>query len=279
IPLYVAMQILENMGLRVLGERDYRVRLDGEPVSIQIFRAETASGDAVEADAIAERFEECFARVLYGDVDNDAFNVLVVVAGLGWRQTALLRAYGKYLAQSGWPFSQPYVQEVLARHPTFCVALVELFLSTFDPDLEPQARAEGRDLHARTLAAELERTTTLDEDRILRAFASVVQATLRTNFFQLAAGGPKPYVSFKLDPTRLAELPRPRPMFEIFVYSQRVEGVHLRQGKIARGGIRWSDRREDFRTEVLSLMKAQQVKNAVIVPNGARSEERRVGKE
>src|SRR5690606_841402 len=178
----------------------------------------------------------------------------VVVAGLGWRDTALLRAYGKYLAQSGWPFSQPYVQEVLARHPKFCVTLVALFLSTFDPDLDAPDRADRREAHARTLAAELERTTTLDEDRILRAFASVVQATLRTNFFQHASGAPKPYVSFKLDPTRLPELPRPRPMFEIFVYSQRVEGVHLRQSRIARGGIRWSDRREDFRTEVLGLM-------------------------
>src|SRR5690606_23381229 len=270
IPLYIAIEILENMGLKVLGEGISSVRLDDGKVSIQIFRAETASRAPVDAAAIAERFEETFARVLQGDVDNDRFNAFVVVAGLGWRDAMLVRAYGKYLAQTGWAFSLPYVQEVLARHPKFCAALVGLFHATFDPDLDPRVRAERRATHERTIAAELDATTTLDEDRILRALSSVVHATLRTNFFQRGDDGPKPYVSFKLDPTQLPELPQPRPMFEIFVYSQRVEGGHLRQSRIARGGIRWSDRREDFRTEVLGLMKAQQVKNAVIVPNGAK---------
>jgi len=271
IPLHVATEILENMGLEVFAERDYVVRLDDGTVAIQVFRAETASRAPVDAPAIAERFEETFARVLDGDVDNDSFNAFVVFAGLGWRDAMLVRAYGRYLAQTGWPFSLPYVQEVLARHPKFCAALVGYFHATFDPDVDASVRAERRAGHERTIAAELEATTTLDEDRILRAFASVVQATLRTNFFQRGGdGSPKPYVSFKLDPTRLPELPRPRPMFEIYVYSQRVEGVHLRSSRVARGGIRWSDRREDFRTEVLGLMKAQQVKNAVIVPNGAK---------
>ncbi len=270
IPLYVAMQILENMGLRVLGEHDYVMRFDGGLVAIQVFDAEIASGAAVVADEIAERFAETFARVLAGEVDNDAFNAFVVVAGLGWRDAMLVRAYGKYLAQTGWPFSLPYLQEVLSKHPAFCAALVGLFHAIFDPDLAAEDRVEARAEHEHTIASELDATTTLDEDRILRAFAAVVQATLRTNFFQRSGDAPKPYVSFKLDPTQLPELPRPRPMFEIFVYSQRVEGVHLRQSKVARGGIRWSDRREDFRTEVLGLLKTQQVKNAVIVPNGAK---------
>jgi glutamate dehydrogenase len=271
IPLYVALRILENMGLKVLGERDYAMRLDGDSVWIQVFRVETASGNPVDAAAIASRFEETFSRVLAGEIDDDAFNSFVVVAGLGWRDAALLRAYGKYLAQTGLPFSQPYVQEVLAKYPAFCVALVALFNATFDPDVDADGRRRARARHDRTLASEMERTATLDEDRILRAFAGAVGATLRTNFFQHAEdGSPKPYVSFKLDPAKLPELPRPRPMFEIFVYSQRVEGVHLRSSRVARGGIRWSDRREDFRTEILGLMKAQQVKNAVIVPNGAK---------
>src|SRR5690606_21468821 len=167
--------------------------------------------------------------------------------------------------------SQPYVQEVLARYPAFCEALVGLFHTTFDPDRDAAEKAAERARHERALAAELERTSTLDEDRILRAFAGVVRGTLRTNYFQVGDDGkPKPYISFKLDPAKLPELPKPRPMFEIYVYSQRVDGVHLRASRVARGGIRWSDRREDCRTEVLGLLKAQQVKNAVIVPNGAK---------
>nr|MBO2515390.1 NAD-glutamate dehydrogenase [Gammaproteobacteria bacterium] len=271
IPLHVAVRILENMGLTVLGERIYTVKLESGDVWIQIYDLETRGGAPVDAGAIAERFEECFARVIAGDVDDDSFNAFVVIAGLGWRDIALLRAYGKYLAQTGLPFSQPYVQEVLARYPEFCRALVGLFHATFDPDRKDAEKAAERDRHERALEAELERTATLDEDRILRAFVGVVRGTLRTNFFQLGSdGAPKPYISFKLDPKKLPELPEPRPMFEIYVYSQRVEGVHLRASRVARGGIRWSDRREDFRTEILGLMKAQQVKNAVIVPNGAK---------
>ena len=270
IPLYVALQILENMGLKVLGEGIYRVDLESGTIWIQNFRAETAAAAPVDAPAIAARFEECFARVLGGEIDNDAFNSFVVTAGVDWRGGSLLRAYSKYLAQTGLRFSQAYMQEVLARYPALCVALVGLFHALFDPDLAPAERDAARTRLERALAAEMERTTSLDEDRILRAFAGAVGATLRTNFFQGLDGKPKPYLSFKLDPASVPELPKPRPMFEIFVYSQRVEGIHLRSSRVARGGIRWSDRREDFRTEVLGLMKAQQVKNAVIVPNGAK---------
>src|SRR5690606_2854280 len=229
IPLHVALRILENMGLTVLGERIYTVKPEGSQIWIQIYSVETAGGRPVEAGAIAARFEECFAHVLAGDIDDDGFNAFVVTAGLGWRDVALLRAYGKYLAQTGLPFSQPYVQEVLARYPAFCEALVGLFHATFDPDRDRAEKTAARERDERALAAELERTSTLDEDRILRAFVGAVRGTLRTNFFQRGSGGePKPYISFKLDPSKLPELPEPRPMFEIYVYSQRVEGVHLR---------------------------------------------------
>src|SRR5690606_36782286 len=179
-------------------------------------------------------------------------------------------AYCRYALQSNLRFSQAYIQEVLGRFPGFCRALVDLFNGTFDPDLGERERAAGVERAETTIAAELERTSSLDDDRILRMFSATVGATLRTNYFQLERGEPKRYVSFKLAPARIPELPQPRPMFEIFVHSQRVEGVHLRMAKIARGGLRWSDRREDFRTEVLGLMKAQQVKNTVIVPSGAK---------
>jgi glutamate dehydrogenase len=270
IPLYVALRILQNMGLRVLGEGIYSVRLDAGTVWIQDFTVETAAGSPVDAAAIAERFEGCFARVLRGEIDDDGFNSFVVGAALDWREAALLRAYCRYLLQTGLRFSQSYIREVLGRYPRLCRALVERFKALFDPTLPAAAREHEANEHAATIRAEIYRTASLDEDRILRAFAAGVEATLRTNFYQLVGGAPKPYLSLKLDPAKIPDMPRPRPKFEIFVHSQRVEAVHLRASRVARGGIRWSDRREDFRTEVLGLMKAQQVKNSVIVPNGAK---------
>jgi glutamate dehydrogenase len=183
----------------------------------------------------------------------------------------LLRSFCRYLQQTGMRYSQAYMQAVLARYPAYCGALLHKFAATFDVDLAEHERAALLAASEDGLHSELERTVSLDDDRILRAYDGVVRAMLRTNFYQREAGGAvKAYVSFKLDPALLPELPKPRPKFEIFVYSQRVEGVHLRSSRIARGGIRWSDRPEDFRTEVLGLMKAQQVKNTVIVPNGAK---------
>jgi glutamate dehydrogenase len=270
IPLYLALQVLENMGLRVLGERVYAARLDAGSIWIQDFDLEASSGTPIDVPAIEERFEECFSRALHGDIDNDGFNSFVVSAELDWREAALLRAYCRYLLQTGMRFSQSYMQEVLGRYPRLCRALVQRFESLFDPDLSPTARERGAEEHEAALREEIDRTVSLDEDRILRSFAAVVDATLRTNYFQRADGEPKPYMAFKLDPSKVPELPRPRPQYEVFVHSQRVEAVHLRCSRIARGGIRWSDRREDFRTEVLGLMKAQQVKNTVIVPNGAK---------
>ncbi len=194
-----------------------------------------------------------------------------VRAGFDWREASLLRAFCKYLLQTRIRYSQAYMQEVLGRYPGYCRALVNKFESMFDVDRTPTARDALRAASDEVLQSELDRTANLDDDRILRAYCAVVNAILRTNYYQRdAAGAPKPYLSLKLDPSVLPDLPKPRPHFEVFVYSQRVEGVHLRASPIARGGIRWSERREDYRTEVLGLMKAQQVKNTVIVPNGAK---------
>ena len=198
-----------------------------------------------------------------GDVEADGFNRLVSLAGLTARQVSVLRAYAKYLRQIGFAFSQGYIEDTLSRLPHVASSLVELFESKFEPGLDDREAAR---IAARgRLAIDLDAIQLLDDDRICRAFMMLIDATVRTNCYR-----GKPTLSFKLDPAAIPDLPRPRPMFEIFVCSPRVEGVHLRAGPIARGGIRWSDRREDFRTEVLGLVKAQMVKNAVIVPVGAK---------
>jgi glutamate dehydrogenase len=203
-------------------------------------------------------------------VEDDGFNRLVLRAQLTWRQITILRAYCKYLRQTGTTFSQRYMEETLAANPRITRLLVELFEARFDPNRQQRAEGETERLTSEIKEA-LDAVASLDEDRILASFLNVVLATLRTNYFQSAPDrDPKDYLSFKFDPTRIPELPLPRPMFEIFVYSPRTEGIHLRGGEVARGGIRWSDRREDFRTEILGLMKAQTVKNAVIVPVGAK---------
>jgi glutamate dehydrogenase len=188
-----------------------------------------------------------------------------------WRQAAMLRAYCKFLLQTGGTFSQAYMEQVLSSNSAIASVLSQLFEAQFDPAMkQPKREAELTRLQAE-LARLLDAVTSLDEDRILRRFSGAIRATLRTNYYQKDGNDPyKSWLSFKLDPRNVPELPQPRPAFEIFVYSPRVEGVHLRMGHVARGGIRWSDRREDFRTEVLGLMKAQNVKNTVIVPVGAK---------
>ena len=205
-------------------------------------------------------------------MENDGFNRLLLAAELNARQIVMLRAYCRYLLQTGVPFSQAYMERTLAANAGIARDLVRLFETRFDPAAHKQ---RGNDRKAVSIATQirtaLDAVTSLDDDRILRAYLTLMQATLRTNFFQRGADGqPKGYVSFKFDPSKMPDLPLPRPKFEIFVYSPRVEGVHLRMGYVARGGIRWSDRREDFRTEVLGLMKAQNVKNTLIVPVGAK---------
>ena len=212
-------------------------------------------------------FTEAFAATWRGDAENDGFNRLVLGAGLTGREVAVLRAYSKYLRQVGSAFSQAYMERTLAANPHIARLLVDLFQARFDPARQPDPDDEASVLTKR-LEAAIDAVASLDEDRILRSFLALVQATLRTNWFRSREPGHP--VAFKLDPSQVPDLPLPRPRYEIFVCSPRVEGVHLRGGRVSRGGLRWSDRKEDFRTEVLGLMKAQMVKNAVIVPVGAK---------
>ena len=264
------LPMLENMGLRVIDEFPYRLQLgDGAPEAwIHDFGVVDRAHRTIDVAETKERFHDAFARIWRGEVENDGFNQLITRAGLGWRQVMVLRAYSKFLRQARIPFSQAYMQRTLAQKPRFARLLVALFEERFDPGL---GRAHDEDRIVADITAALDEVDSLDEDRIIRRFLNAVQATLRTNYYQREAGGePHPYLSVKLDSARLDDLPRPRPWVEIFVYGARMEGCHLRGGKVARGGLRWSDRPEDFRTEVLGLMKAQMVKNAVIVPVGAK---------
>jgi glutamate dehydrogenase len=309
IALSDALPMLENLGLRINSEHPYAIEAEDGRAVIQDFEVEPLSG-TVDVERARERFEEAFAAVWRGDAENDGFNRLVLVAGLDWRQVAMLRGYCKFLLQTGVTFSQSYMEETLARYPLIARLLVELFEARFEPGRDAKAdartcqalrdglsaivppgeraalstileemgadRALDRDAQidacSDALAITMEKVQSLDEDRILRSFEAVINATLRTSYFQKKGEGGthKDYISFKFDPALVPDLPKPRPYREIFVYSPFVEGVHLRFGPVARGGLRWSDRREDFRTEVLGLVKAQMVKNTVIVPVGSK---------
>ncbi|MGA9855643.1 MAG: NAD-glutamate dehydrogenase [Gammaproteobacteria bacterium] len=264
-----ALPMLENMGVRVMGERPYKVVLADESI-VWIQDFELIYAGTLDIDKVRISFHEQFARVWRGDAENDGFNRLILGAELNWRQAMLLRAYCKYLLQTSVSFSPAYMERTLSGNPQIAALLVQYFEARHNPK-----GAKERDaLIARytdEIDKALESVSSLDDDRILRSFLNVVRATIRTDYFQTTRGGEhKPYVSFKFDSSQIPELPLPRPMYEIWVYSPHVEAVHLRGGKVARGGIRWSDRREDFRTEVLGLMKAQQVKNTVIVPVGSK---------
>ncbi|RPE81542.1 NAD-glutamate dehydrogenase [Vulcaniibacterium tengchongense] len=314
IPLSDALPMMENMGLRVIAEHPYRIEAEGRVAYIQDFEVESTVGE-IDIARLDESFEEAFAQIWRGNAENDGFNRLILCAGLTWRQVAMLRGYCKYLLQVGVPFSQAYVESTLNRYPLLARLLVELFEARFDPSTGRESKAEikagmerfraqlqalARDDAAALAALEpviaaraakreaqfeatrgaikalLDRVSSLDEDRILRSFVGVIDATLRTSYYirykdgRRADGGPADYISFKFDSAKVPDLPKPRPYREIFVYGPRVEGVHLRFGPVARGGLRWSDRREDFRTEVLGLVKAQMVKNTVIVPVGSK---------
>ncbi len=271
VSLSDALPMLENMGLRVEEERPSEIRrADGSCVWMHDFSMNYTGRRELDLDEIREKFQETFARAWSRDVENDGFNHLVLRAKLAWREIVILRAYCKYLRQAGWAFSHRYIQRALTVNPHIAASLVQLFHTRFDPDEQRDAERSSDKL-VDAIREALDDVEHLDEDRILRGLLGAVLATLRTNYYQTGDdGGPKSYLSFKFDPKKVAELPEPRPMFEIFVYSPRVEGVHLRGGPVARGGLRWSDRREDFRTEVLGLVKAQMVKNAVIVPVGSK---------
>jgi len=278
VPLSDVMPMLENMGVRVLSEVPFEVarRGAGDPLWIHDFAMRLRDGGDIDLGEIKPPFQEAFAAVWSRRMENDGFNGLVLGAGLTWREVTVLRAYAKYLRQAAFTFSQDYMEETLRRYPRIARRLARLFVARFDPAASPEERdARCLELTA-AIEADLERVANLDQDRILRRFLNLIQSSLRTNYFQPAAGDgpgggqPKDYLSIKLDSRAVDELPLPRPLVEIWVYSPRVEAIHLRGGKVARGGIRWSDRREDFRTEILGLMKAQQVKNAVIVPVGSK---------
>jgi glutamate dehydrogenase len=266
-----ALPILERMGAEVHTEHPYEAKLQsGEPFWIQDFHLCHESGNPIDVDAVSDRFEECFMAVLSGEAENDGLNRLIVSAELSWREVALVRCYAKHILQLRLPFSQSYMENVLVAHANLARHLVRQFEAQFDPALSKSRRTREYQKFAQKVERGLSKARNVDEDRILSAFAGGIAATLRSNFFLTENGRPKSYISIKLDPSRLPEVPRPRPKYEVFVYSPEVEGVHLRGGDIARGGLRWSDRREDFRTEVLGLMKAQVVKNTIIVPTGAK---------
>ena len=259
------LPLLEHLGVRVVDERPYDVHPHGGP-EVWVYDIGLSCDDLaeLEGDTARSRFCDTFVRLWRGEAESDGFNRLVLKAGLSSRQVALLRAYAKYMRQTGSTFGQSYIEDTLSRNPRIAAMVVDLFESRFDPERSHDAEEAQRRL-ADDISVALSDVASLDEDRILSSFLHLVQATTRTNWYQ-----DREYASFKLDPARIPDLPLPRPVFEVWVYSPRCEGVHLRGGPIARGGIRWSDRREDFRTEVLGLMKAQMVKNAVIVPVGAK---------
>lgn len=269
MPLSAVMPMLENMGLTVIDETPYEVasELLGEYRILDFDVRYDAS--EIDVETIRDKFHKAFAKAWYKQAENDGFNRLIMAAGLDWRQVAMLRAYAKYMWQINFTFSQVYIEQTLSQYPDIAVGLVELFELKFNPHDEYSQRKYA--LKRSQLLKDVQDVESLDQDKIINKYLELIEATLRTNFYQADEGGKdKPYISFKLNPSIITEMPKPVLMYEIFVYSPRVEGVHLRGGKVARGGLRWSDRREDFRTEILGLVKAQQVKNSVIVPVGAK---------
>jgi glutamate dehydrogenase len=306
ITLSDSMPMLEHMGVKVLEERPYRVGRaardersavpertptnvsvsgrDGAPATaaekvenawIHDFGLELPPGvrieDQADFEALQWIFEGAFACVYSGETENDHFNRLVLAARLSAEQITVLRAYAKYLRQIGFPLTQSFIENTLAAHPRIARMLMELFEESFNPASEGAEEIRDKGRSSRAIEAALDDVDNLNEDRVLRQYLALIMATLRTNYWRRDAKGERrSFLSFKFDPQRVPGLPAPKPLYEIFVYSPRFEGVHLRGGKVARGGLRWSDRAEDFRTEVLGLVKAQMVKNAVIVPVGSK---------
>ncbi|NJN52528.1 MAG: NAD-glutamate dehydrogenase [Gammaproteobacteria bacterium] len=265
LPLSDILPVLENMGVRVVAENPFLITALDRVVSIHDYRLELRQElDLVD---VGDRFERAFIQTWNAVNDNDTFNRLILSARLDWREATVLRAYARYMKQIRFGFSQEFIADTLSAHPAIAGKLVAYFLARFAPSGTGDA---GKDIREQILTL-LDGVALLNEDRILRRFVELIDATLRTNYFQRGADGqPKPQLCFKFAATKISAMPAPVPKFEIFVFSPRVEGVHLRGGPIARGGLRWSDRHEDYRTEVLGLVKAQVVKNAVIVPTGAK---------
>ncbi|HLS75752.1 MAG TPA: NAD-glutamate dehydrogenase domain-containing protein, partial [Nocardia sp.] len=282
ISLSQVLPVLQSLGVEVVDERPYQVRVEPQRWIYDfgvLARPDLLRGaldhdldaellETGESSGLRQRFVDAVEAMWHGRAEADGLNELVLRARLPWRSVAVLRTYAKYLQQAGFPYSQTNIARVLQAHPHIAALLVELFAARFDPE---GCSAERATECLAELGRRIDQVVSLDADRILRAMLGLIKATLRTNFYTTDADGAvREHISVKLEPREIAELPKPKPRFEIFVYSPRVEGVHLRFGAVARGGLRWSDRLEDFRTEVLGLVKAQAVKNAVIVPVGAK---------
>jgi glutamate dehydrogenase len=269
VPLSGSLPVLENMGLEVLDEVSYEIEHEGGTVYLHDFGLRSLR-PIHNVETVKAITEDAIARVVRGEIENDGFNRLTPAAALSADDVVILRAYAKYLKQAGFTFSQAYIEQTLAAHAEITSKLVALFKVRFDPSRGQSREQAQQQIHVEIKDA-LNGVANLDEDRILRRFLHVIWATLRTNHWVKGADGKrKHYLALKFESAKVPELPEPRPLFEVFVYSPRVEAIHLRGGKVARGGLRWSDRPEDFRTEVLGLMKAQVVKNAVIVPTGSK---------
>ncbi|MCP5044102.1 MAG: NAD-glutamate dehydrogenase, partial [bacterium] len=273
VALSDVLPVLENLGVRVIGEHPYPIQTrDGARIWIHDFQLEYVFAERVDLAYVKNSFPEAFRSIWSGLADSDGFNRLILGTQLSWREAMILRAYARYMKQTGFPFSMQYIAETLSRHLSISEDLVALFHAHFAPrQSSPHAEALDAEAVESRIDRGLEAVESLDEDRIIRRYVMLIEQTLRTNFYQHDSDGhPRAAIALKLAPRAIPDLPKPLPRFEIFVYSARTEGVHLRWGRVARGGIRWSDRQEDYRTEILGLVKAQQVKNAVIVPVGAK---------
>jgi glutamate dehydrogenase len=271
IHLSAVLPMLENFGLRVIDESPYKITITDENVThwIMDFSMLIKTNADLSMEQAQTLFQDAFAKVWLHQLEDDAFNRLVLGAGLTGRKVTVLRAYAKYMRQTGSSFSHQYIADTLFKYPDIAKLLVQFFDLRFDPFVKRNNK-KANDVTSQ-INEKLDSVNNLDDDRIIRRYIDMIQATFRTNFYQQDSdGAEKSYVSFKLQPQLIPDMPLPLPKFEIFVYSPRMEGVHLRGGKVARGGLRWSDRLEDFRTEILGLVKAQQVKNTVIVPVGAK---------
>ena len=270
VQLSQVMPILENFGLSVAEERPYKIKpKSGGFVWLYDFSLLTTR--AIDIAEVMEKFKEAFAVTWTAIAENDRFNSLIVYAGLNWREVLIVRSYTRYIAQIGMHFRQQYIEDTYIEYADIIRDLVTLFDRRFNPEYTKELREQDVQAIRQEIHEKLRNVVSLDQDKLLCRLSEVIEATQRTNFYQLDLHNQhKEYISFKLTPIKISEMPKPIPMFEIFMYSPRVEGVHLRGAKVARGGLRWSDRKEDYRTEVLGLVKAQQVKNAVIVPLGAK---------
>jgi glutamate dehydrogenase len=270
LPLSDIVPMLENLGMRVIGEHPYQIHAQDHPLcTIQDFNL--LYSDSLDLNRVGDVFEESFIRIWYGDAEDDGLNRLVLATRKNWRQISILRAYSRYLKQIRLEFSQKFIADTLLKHVEITSLLIEFFILKFSVVDVTEDHSQELDHASQAIRQLLENVSLLNEDRILRRYLELMENTFRTNFFQHDSDGRiKPYISLKIDARNLSGIPEPKPNFEIFVYSPRVEGVHLRFGEFARGGLRWSDRQEDYRTEVLGLAKAQSVKNALIVPNGAK---------